>query len=647
MSSTWLRLLRDQGVFCRIEARKTPAGVARMRRGWTTSWGGWLAVVRDRGQRELARALPPETAGLAQALLLGEGSPLTAADWMKYVRTGVIHVLAISGQHLVILALFLWWTLRLFGVRQRHGAAVVAIFLLSYALLTGGRPPALRAAISGCAVCCGLILRRRTHSANLFALAWLTVALLNPADIFGSGCLLSFLSVAVLYWGVSPLLTRPEPDPVQQLIDEGRPPWLRGLRRLGRILLESYVVSLAIWLAVTPLAASRYGLVSPAGIVLGTPLTLLTSVALLAGFLLLLLAPLSLPILGPSAFIVHISLAACEWLVDRADGFRLSFFYVGDIPEWWLWIFYVGLLAVLTQSALRSFQRVAALTGLAWFGVGLLMAAVRLPADELRVTFLAVGHGGCTVMETPDGRTLLYDAGALAGPEVTRRQIAPFLWQRGIRRIDEVFLSHADLDHFNGLVGLLEIFAVGQVTCTPTFADKTTEAVRHTLDVLRRRGIAMRTVKAGDRMTAGEVELRVLHPPLIGPDGNENSRSLVLEVRHADHSILLTGDLEGTGMDMVLRQEHRRFDVLMAPHHGSPRANSAALAEWARPRVVVSCQGPPRAVGSPLEIYRTVGAEVVPTWTHGAATIRSHASGLVVETFVTRKRLALRTEKKD
>jgi competence protein ComEC len=639
-------LMRDQGVRCRIEARKTPDGVVRLRRGWTGSVWGWLGVIRERGQRELAAAVPPETAGLAQALLLGEGSPLTAADWMKYVRTGVIHVLAISGQHLVVLALFLWWTLRAFGVRQRYGAAVVAIFLLGYALLTGGRPPALRSAVSGCAACLGLMLRRRTHPGNLFALAWLGVGLLNPGDLFGSGCLLSFLSVAVLHWGVGPMLDRRETDPVQQLLDEQRPAWLRGLRWLGRLIAESYLVALAIWLAVTPLAASRYGLVSPAGLVLGPPLTLLTSVALLAGFLLLLLAPLSLPILAPFAFVVHVSLAACESLVDAADGFRLSFFYVGDIPEWWLWVFYGALLAVLTQPALRAFRRLAWLTGVGWVGVGLLAAAVRLPSDELRVTFLAVGNGGCTVMETPDGRTLLYDSGALAGPDVARRQIAPFLWHRGVRRIDEVFLSHADLDHFNGLVGLLDMFAVGQVTCTPTFADKSTEAVRHTLDVLGRRGVAVRVVKAGDRLTAGAVELRVLHPPASGPQGNENARSMVLDVRHADHSMLLTGDLEGLGLEMVLRTPRRRFDVLQAPHHGSPKSNVEALALWARPRVVVSCQGPPRAVGHPLEIYRTVGADVVPTWPHGAVTVRSHASGLVVETFVTRKTLALRTERR-
>jgi competence protein ComEC len=199
--------------------------------------------------------------------------------------------------------------------------------------------------------------------------------------------------------------------------------------------------------------------------------------------------------------------------------------------------------------------------GLGWLCVGLLGAAARPPADELRCTFLAVGHGGCTVLEMPDGRTVLYDAGALRGPDVTRRQIAPFLWARGVRRIDEVFLSHGDLDHFNGLVSLLGRFAVGQVTCTPTFEDKDTPGLQHTLRVLDLLRIPRRVVKAGDRLTAGEVTLDVLHPPATSIGDNENARSLVLEIHHAGHTLLLTGDLEGDGLARVLRMPRRRVDV--------------------------------------------------------------------------------------
>src|SRR5262249_25149184 len=288
------------------------------------------------------------------------------------------------------------------------------------------------------------------------------------------------------------------------------------------------------------------------GIILGPPLVLLTSIALVAGFVLLLTAAVCPPLVPLFALPTRWSLAGCEYLVRATDAVPGSHWYVGDIPDWWLWVFYSAFLFVLTMRRSGRMRRWVMSAGLVWLAVGLLSMAVRLPADEFRCTFLAVGHGGCTVLETPDGRTFLYDAGSLAGPEVTRRQIAPFLWQRGIRRIDEVFLSHADLDHFNGLPALLERFAVGQVSCTPTFADKTISGVTLTLSALQHRGVPVRIVQAGDRLAAGPVTLDVLHPPPSGPPGKENHRSLVLLIRHAGHSFLLTGDLEGPGLERVL-----------------------------------------------------------------------------------------------
>src|SRR5262249_17291820 len=160
--------------------------------------------------------------------------------------------------------------------------------------------------------------------------------------------------------------------------------------------------------------------------------------------------------------------------------------------------------------------RWVAAAGVVWLCVGLVGSGERPAADELRCTFLAVGHGGCTVLETPDGRILLYDAGALSGPDVTRWQIAPFLRSRGVRRIDGVFPSHAELDPFNGLPALLERFAVGQVSCTPTFADKPAPGVPVTLAAIQRHQVPVRIIQAGDRLRAGDVAIDVLHPPAVG-----------------------------------------------------------------------------------------------------------------------------------
>lgn len=634
--------LQDRRIRAVLVVQKSTDAVARRAEGWSHSIIGWLMVLRGWTQARLEDHLPHETGGLATALLLGDGSTMTASDWDKYIRTGVIHVLAISGQHLVVLALFLWWTFRLLNVPRRRGAVFVALFLLGYALLTGGRPPVMRSAVTVCVICLGLVLRRPVLAANSFALAWLVVLALNPADLFGAGCQLSFLAVAVLYWGTRGWLTEGPRDPLDELIEQSRPAWQRFLRWLLRTVAVTYAITLVIWLAAAPLVASRYHLVSPVGILLGPPLTLLTSIALISGFLLLLASLVGGPVVTPFAWVTDVCLSACDRLVTWGDAVPAGHWYVGDISEWWLWAFYPALLAFLVLPVLRERWRWALPVALTWLGVGLALGAARPAPDEFRCTFLAVGHGGCTVIETADGRVLLYDAGALGGPDVTARQIAPFLWSRGIRRIDEVFLSHADLDHFNGLPALLDRFAIGQVTCTPTFADKTTAGVRLTLETLNQHGIPLRVVRAGDRLTAGDAELEVLHPPPVGPEGNENSRSLVLLLKHAGHTILLTGDLEGAGMARLLAMPSRPVDILMAPHHGSKAANTPALADWSRPQVVISCEGLPRGDVRPKEPYSANGARFLGTWPHGAVTVRSRDRVLTVETYRTRERWVLR-----
>jgi competence protein ComEC len=377
------------------------------------------------------------------------------------------------------------------------------------------------------------------------------------------------------------------------------------------------------------------------GLLIGPPLVLLTSIALISGFLLLgsaAICPLFVPLF---AFPTDWSLRGCEFLVDLCDRWHWARWYVPDVPEWWLWIFYPALLAVLVLDPLYSRWRWALVAGAGWLAVGVLAVALRPVPNELRCTFLAVGHGGCTVIETPDGRTLLYDAGAVTGPDVTRRIIAPYLWNRGIRRIDTVFLSHADLDHFNGLPALLERFTVGRVIRTPTFADKPILGVPYTLRAIESWGRPIETASKGARYSFGGVELEVLHPPADWPYGNENARSLVLLLRHAGHTILLTGDLEKEGLPLVLTQEPPQIDVFMAPHHGSRFANTQTLAEWASPQFVVSCQERPKGPSQTPAVYQKRGAHFLPTWSQGAVTVLSSRQELVITTHLTGQRIVL------
>src|SRR5262249_35166296 len=330
--------LQDDRIRAELRVLHSPDGVVRLNTG---SWGiqRALAGIRGWGERGLTDSLPASEGPVAEALLLGDTNAMTAAEWDRYVRTGVIHVLAISGQHLVILGAFLWFVLRLFGVKRRSAAIIVALLLLTYALLTGGRPSAMRAAVIACAFCGGILLRTRSLPANSYSLAWLVVLALNPTDLFTAGFQLSFLCVAVLLWGIPFWFSPRQPTDEEQLRYESRSEIEKLLRGTCRLVFEAYRVTFVLGVATAPLIAYWQHVVSPAGIVIGPPASLPTTVAAISGFLLLLLWPLG-PVTIPLAWIVGQSLAWCDWVVGAAERMPFGCWYVGALPTWWVVGFY-------------------------------------------------------------------------------------------------------------------------------------------------------------------------------------------------------------------------------------------------------------------------------------------------------------------
>ena len=409
---------------------KTTDGVARLSAGGAWSFRGWLAVLRGHCRRTLEEAMPQgKEHGLAIALLLGDGSALPEADWDRYQRTGVVHVLVVSGQQLTVLGWFLWFVLRRLGFRGRTGAIVVALVLGVYAVMVGGAPPAMRAAVLAGAVCGGLLLRRPVMLANTFALAWLVVGILNPTDWCTPGCQLSFLCVALIYWGARSW-RRAEDDPLARLAGRksaGLAAAGTGLGPPGCGDLFAQPGHLAGHGSaggdpVPHRRASCRAHHDPAGAVgSGGPGNRLPDAAggpdLLAS--------------GDCAGLADALVPGCQrWRGRSGRSASPGPLVRGHRPR----LVAVGF---LYRPAERSAAGIAA-ASLALAGPGGCGLDVCRPAgrrgpgasDELRCTFLAVGHGGAIVLETPDGRTLLYDAGAMGGPEVTQRHIAPFLWSR-------------------------------------------------------------------------------------------------------------------------------------------------------------------------------------------------------------------------
>jgi competence protein ComEC len=359
-------------------------------------------------------------------------------------------------------------------------------------------------------------------------------------------------------------------------------------------------------------------------VILSPAVWLFVFVAMWSGFGMLTFGWLIPPMGALFGALCNASLGGLESLVGWAETVPAGHMWCPGPAWWWVLGFYVGLLAVMWWGRALAPRRwqVAALS--AWILVGLVPPMMReFSRRDLVCSFVAVGHGTCAVLETPTGETLLYDAGALGSPEFATQSIASYLWHRGIMRIDGIVISHADVDHYNAVPGLLERFQVGAVYVSPVMFDGFNDASSFGGPELLRASIRdaavpIHEISSGDRMHVGpQVIVEVLHPPRSGVLGNDNANSLTLAIEYRGRRVLLPGDLESPGLEDVMAELPYDCDVLLAPHHGSRHSDPPGFAAWSTPEwVVISGRG-----GDDLEpvaaTYRRAGARVFNTRGHG------------------------------
>jgi competence protein ComEC len=587
----------------------------------------WIDSVRRGGRLQLREHISPSRAELAAAVLLGEREYLDADRSERFLVTGTVHLLAISGLHLGIL-MYVFWPLGRTGVVSRRATLIAAIaFAIGYALLTDARPPVVRASVLIVVFCLARWSGRKRSPWQILAAAALVVLAINPTTLFHAGAQFSFLAVAMLALFRDRLVIRPPADPLDRLIEETRPLPVRAGKHSMRLAGRIFLTGAVIWLAALPLVWLRYHLLSPIGLLLNPLVALPMAVALFAGFAVLVLGWIAPPLGHVAGWICDRSLSLLEsaitWLGPLPGGYQ----WLPAPPVWWVAVFYVALAAVaLWPSRIRA--RWLAAGAAAWIAIAFYLAMPIRPASEaaprpLAVTFVSVGHGAAVLVELPDGRNLLYDCGRLGSPLSGARPIAAVLWSRGITHLDAVVISHADSDHYNALPEILERFSVGVVYVSTVMWDGTSPGPALLRQTIEESGTPIVLLKAGDRLKAGGgTRMEVLHPPRGGVFGADNANSIVLLVEHGPHRVLLTGDLEARGLNDLLAEPALDCDVLMAPHHGSARSNPRGLAEWCRPEHVVISGGRDFELGRDPELvareFYAAGANVYHTSQHGA-----------------------------
>ncbi|HEX5004246.1 MAG TPA: DNA internalization-related competence protein ComEC/Rec2 [Gemmatimonadales bacterium] len=612
LSVRWPRTLRAPGgTELQVRGRWSP------RPGRFARPGGTLVVsqvgdtfdrrgVADRirnAVHDVARSLYGRRAPLVDALVLGRRADLDRTLMEEFAGAGLMHLLAISGFHLGLLAGWVFVLLRLLTVRRSGAAGGAALFAVAYTVFLGWPAPAARAAVLAVLLAAQRIRQRMPESGALLGTTALVVLLTDPWAVLELG---GWLSIGAL-WGAVTFAR-----------------WAG--RRLGNgAIVKTLASSVGATLATAPITAAALGTVALAGVGLNLVAIPLAAVVVPAVVASLLLGMLALPLAGPFAAGAGVGLGLLQELARW--GASLPGGHLVMEPSLKATLPWLGLLAAMLWCVHRT-TRAEAARRLAWVFTGGLWAwtlattlpALRVRTDEgsnLTLHFLDVGQGDAAAIRTPGGHWVLVDGGPV-GPtsDAGQRVVVPFLRRHGVRWLDAIVLSHAHADHLGGLPAVLDRIGAGEVIePAVASADPLYAGFLSQLDELAEPWVRARR---GDGFMLDSVRFRVLHPDTAwaewGQDLNENSVVLVVEYRR--FRAVLTGD---AGLEAEARLAGRigPVSLLKVGHHGSRGATGERWLRELRPAVAVISVGAGNRYGHPapealdrlaraqVDVYRT------------------------------------------
>ncbi|HSS47217.1 MAG TPA: DNA internalization-related competence protein ComEC/Rec2, partial [Burkholderiales bacterium] len=570
--------------------------------------------MREAVREHLRQKLPQEPyAGVLTALAIGDQQAIPQSQWKIFTRTGVNHLMSISGLHVTMVAslvlglAYLFWKLvpRLALWLPARKAAVVAgaLAALAYALLAGFEVPAQRTVYMLSVVAVALWFGRQSSASLVLCIALFVVTLLDPWAVLAPGFWLSFGAVAVIFF-----VTSGRVGQSHWLAVWGRTQWAVTLGLTPLLLILFQQVSL-----ISPLANA---VAIPVVSFIVVPLTLLGS-------------------LPPLDFLLPVAHLIMQWLMVLLE-------WMSALPD-----------AVWQQHAPPAWAAVAGVAGVVWLLLtrgfparwlgcaGLLPLFLLAPAvpepGELQLAILDVGQGLAVVARTQN-HVLLYDTGPAFSSETDsgNRIIVPYLRAVGIKQLDGVIVTHADSDHSGGAISVLDSLPVDWLASSLP--------AEHPIQTHARRSL---TCYAGQAWEWDGVRFDILHPELSSYQNEKlktNARGCVLKITSRYGAVLLPTDIEKRSEEELLKRtpEQLQADVLIAPHHGSKTSSTEIFIEKVRPKTVIFTVGYRNQFGHPkpevVERYKTLGGKIYRSDLDGALTLDFDSRGVMVRSYRAERR---------
>lgn len=640
---------------------------------WWMEGGMWMQrhflASAGRGLEVTRMGDEPVVVGLLRAMLVGFRPGLTNELSEPFMRTGTLHVFAVSGLHVAVIAGILVGLLRFCRV-GRLGCALIALpLLLFYTIATGAPASAVRSFLMAAVVIIGWSLPRPTDLLNSLAVSALVILLCDPMQLFDAGFQLSYaavLAIALLVPGPGFLirtLYRHESDDTESAAVRSRlpgwladlfvcdpylpadllPRWRRAWYAVVRAVTASFAVSAAACIGTMPLIAHYFHLFTAVNFLSNlviVPLSTLTITTGFASFLLdLVCQPLAATLNNANYALMKLMLGTSRWF----EQLPLAFVYIRTPPVWLSAALY-GALGLFLWAGVRKLAH-----RFAWLGVAALCAlaiglAARNGEEATTLTVLSVGDGAAVFLDLPgEKHDTLIDCGPVKSAGFT---LKPFLRSQGCDSIETLILTHADASHLGGVAAVLDefrprrIFDNGQSRWTRVGGDA--------LPAFR----ALRLIEPATVQLGGSAELRVLHPR-AGPLARlSDNAALVLQLRCGPHRVLLASDIGATvERELLAAKVDLRSDVLIKGLHSREDSCTDGFLDAVAPQwVVLSCgeaASRTSALSRMLERIEAHGARVLRTDAHGAVAVRMMPDDLEVKSFLPAPAAMLSSARRD
>ncbi len=534
---------------------------------------------RDKIKEITKQTLPQPYSYLLIGMLLGEKSFIPPHLKEVFAEAGIMHILAVSGLHVGIIAMALLALLSMLNLPKKLKLLTLILILIMYASITGFRPSVLRATIMFILLIGGkLINRSRNLNISLFFAGFL-ILLLNPLILYDAGFLLSFI-VTFFIINLSPIF--------QELFSK-IVVWIKN----------PLSVSTAAWIGIFPLSAYFFTKVSIISIVSNILIVPLTGLAVILGFVTFFIGMASISLAGIVANINYLVLSLITLIAKSFSSLPFAFVYVAQ-PSIMVIILYYLMVFFIIELFYKKIlsQKIKEKAVLIVLSVTLLIIIVQVffPADNLKVNFINVGEGDCILIEAPNKINILIDGGGTPQSDfdVGSKIVVPYLRRKGINEIDLLILTHPHLDHLEGLLPVLKEFKVGMVLDSGLLCD--ISAYKEFISLIQKKSIPYHKAKAGDNFVfSNNLEIFLLNPLYDSDFYDEsdfNNASIVVKLFYKNADFLFTGDIEVTAeKKLLVWQNILQSDILKVGHHGSITSTNLEFLDKVDPRIAIITVG--------------------------------------------------------